>query len=253
MSERLQDLQRIEKEIANSTEISKETRKYFWKLVRQIKSDRNPDLEEVRVATKVRNTLFDIDRGRTYSIGPFLALETIFGILSFLLYLYGLQTPVNWMNILSWGLPEIIAIIIRFVGIFLVIAFFYPYGRLIAGRSLGIKLEAMCFDEYKEPTLKIDYQTFLLTSPPRRKWFFFFAGLWTLITDLVMGFIGWFIAGDILGFIIVIFFIIFYGSVIRTGTTSHGRGEMAHYNREKKIERSWKKKSRLFNHKRRKK
>jgi hypothetical protein len=241
MSERLQELQEIQHEVITSAEVSKETRKRFWKLVRQIKRERDPNREEVRVATEIRNILFKLDRGRTYSIGPFLALETIFGILSFFLYLYGLQTPVIWMNILSWGMPEIIAVVIRFFGIFLVIAFFYPYGRLIAGKVLGIKIEAWCFDEYKEPTLKIDYETFLLASPSRRKWFFFFAGLWTLITDLIMGFIGWFIAGDILGFIIVLFFLGFYVPVLRSGTTSHGRGEMAHYNREKKIERSWKK------------
>jgi len=239
--ERMNELEQILDEVKDKEEILKPTRKQFWKIVRQIKRERNPDIDEIRIATKIRNILFDLDRGKTYSIGPYLALETILGFLSFFLYLYGLQTPIIWANILSWGLPEIIAVIIRFFGIFLVIAFFYPYGRLIAGNVLGIKLEAMCFDEYKEPTLKIDYETFLLASPSRRKWFFFFAGLWTLITDLVMSLIGWFIAGDILGFIIVIFFIGFYGPVIRSGTTSHGRGEMAHFNREKKIERAWKK------------
>ncbi|MCK5265113.1 MAG: hypothetical protein KAR03_05845, partial [Candidatus Thorarchaeota archaeon] len=182
------------------------------------------------------------DRGKTYSIGPFVAAETILGILAFVLYLHALNTPVSWFSVFSWGLPEIIAVVLRFLGIFLMIAFFYPYGRLIAGTVLGIKLEGMGFSDYKEPALKIDYETFLLATPSRRKWFFFFAGLWTMITAVGTGLIGWFIAGDILGFILGVFFIGFYVFVIGTGVTYPNRGEMSQYNREKKIERAWKKK-----------
>jgi hypothetical protein len=137
---------------------------------------------------------------------------------------------------------EIVAIVIRFLGLFLIVALLYPCGRLLAGKALGIRLEAWCFDEYKEPTLKIDYVTFLLARPNKRKWFFFISGLWTLVLSLITGIIGFIIGGDILGFIFSFFLILFYVYVIGTGTTSHGRGEMAHYNREKKIEKSWRKK-----------
>jgi hypothetical protein len=64
---------------------------------------------------------------------------------------------------------------------------------------------------YSEPTLKIDYESFLLANPHKRKWFFFFAGIWTVITSLALGLVG----------------------------THNIGGEMAHYNREKKIERAW--------------
>jgi len=242
LSERMIELERILLEVKESTEVSKDTRKFFWKLVREIKRARNPDISEIKIATQIRNILFNINRGRTYSIGPFVAAETILGILAFVLYLHALNTPVSWLNFLSWGFPEIITVFLRFLGIFLMIAFFYPYGRLIAGTVFGIRLEAIWFSDNKEPGLKIDYETFLLANPSQRKWFFFFAGLWTMITAVGTGLIGWYIAGDILGFIIGVFFIGFYGYVIGTGVTYPNRGEMSQYNREKKIERAWKRK-----------
>jgi hypothetical protein len=226
---------------SNPKEVTKETRKQFWKLVRQIKREVYPKKEEVETATEIRDILFNLDRGRIYPIGTYMAVQTIFGILSFILFYVGLQYPVNWLNIFSWGTDELIAVTLRFIGLFLVVALFYPYGRLIAGRVFGIKSEAVCFDEFKEPTIKIDYETFLLASPPKRKWYFFFSGLWTMITAMLCGMIGWVIAGDILGFTFSTFLIIFYVFVISTGTTKHSRGEMAHYNREKKIEIAWRK------------
>jgi hypothetical protein len=149
--------------------------------------------------------------------------------------------PTEWSSVWTWGIPEIIAAVIRFIGLFFIIALLYPYGRLIAGAALGIRLEAMCFDEFNEPTLKIDYETFLLASPSKRKWFFFFSGLWTLILALLAGIIGLLLVGDVLGFLFASFLIVLYTYVIGTGTTKHSRGEMAHFNRERKIERAWKK------------
>ncbi len=242
LSEKLIELERILEEVKDAAEVSKPTRKQFWKIVRQIKRENDPDMSEIKTATRIRNLLFDMDRGKTYAIGPFVAAETILGILSFVLYLYALNTPVSWLNYLSWGFPEIIAVLLRFIAIFLMIAFFYPYGRLIGGTVFGIKLESIWFSDNKEPGLKIDYETFLLANPSQRKWFFFFAGLWTMITAIGTGLIGWFIAGDILGFILGAFFVAFYGFVIGTGVIYPNRGEMSQYNREKKIEKAWKKK-----------
>jgi len=241
MSEQMIELERILEEVKNAEEVSKPTRRQFWKIIRHIKREREPDIKEIRIATKIRNILFDMDRGKTHAIGPFVAAETMLGIFSFILYLYVLNIPVSWLNFLSWGFLEIIIVFLRFVCIFLMIAFFYPYGRLIAGAILGIRLEAIWFSDKKEPGLKIDYETFLLAKPSRRKWFFFFSGLWTMITAVVTGLIGWFIAGDILGFILVAFFVVFYVYVIGTGVKYPNRGEMSQYNREKKIEKAWKK------------
>jgi hypothetical protein len=227
---------------AGTSDVPKETRTKFWKLVRQIKRETKPDQSEIAVAAEIRNILFILDRGKVYPIAPFLGLEIVGGLIGFLVFLYGMITPVNWMAILSWSSTEIIAVVIRFLGLFFVVALLYPCGRLLAGKILGIRLEAWCFDEYKEPTLKIDYVTFLLAPPNKRKWFFFISGLWTLILALATGVTGFILGADILGFLFSLVLTLFYVYVIRTGTTSHGRGEMAHYNREKKIEKSWRKK-----------
>ena len=239
--ERMSELEQILEEVKEANEVSKSTRKRFWKLVRQIKRERDPDRAEIKIATQIRNILFKLDRGRTYPIWPLLGVQTFFGWLALLMYVLALLTPVSWINIFNWSMSEIITIVIRFMGLFLIIALWYPYGRLMAGAGLGIKLEALCLDEYKEPTLKIDYESFLRATPTNRKRFFLYSGLWTMILALGFGIIGWILAGDILGFILTVFFLCFYVPVIRSGTTSHGRGEMAHYNRERKIERAWKK------------
>jgi hypothetical protein len=243
LTPRLKDLETIREEIsANPDGVSPDTRKQFWKLVRQIKREETPNEDEVKSAAQVRDLLFDIDRGKTYSIGPWLGLQTVGGIVAFLVFLYGLATPVDWLMIVSWSLTEIGAVVLRFLGLFFVVALLYPYGRLIAGKALGIEVMGMCFDEYREPTIRIDYVSFLMAPPPRRKWFFFISGLWTLTLSLLVGAVGFFRGGDILGFAFGVFLILFYARVISSGTTSHGRGEMAHYNREKKIEKAWKKK-----------
>jgi hypothetical protein len=243
MSSRITELEKIRSFVkANKSEVPTDTRKEFWKLVRQIKRETQPDQSEIAIAAEIRNILFELDRGKVYQIAPFLGLEIAGGFLAFFAFLYGLAIPISWSVILSWSLTEIGAVIIRFLGLFFVVALLYPCGRLIAGGVLGIKLEAWCFDEYKEPTLKIDYVTFLQASPNKRKMFFFISGLWTLILSLLLGIVGFVLGGDILGFLFSFFLILFYVYVIGTGTTSHGRGEMAHYNREKKNEKIWRKK-----------
>jgi hypothetical protein len=94
---------------------------------------------------------------------------------------------------------------------------------------------------YIEPTLKIDYETFLLATPSKRKWFFFFAGAWTIITSLALGLVGLVLVGDHSGTITALFLGISEGAAILSGTTHNVGGEMAHYNRERKIERAWQK------------
>ncbi|MFW9958275.1 MAG: hypothetical protein ACFFCT_09390 [Candidatus Odinarchaeota archaeon] len=242
MSNRLVELERIRSVVqASAPEVPSETRKVFWKFVRQIKREAEPNQEEVAIASEIRNILFMLDRGKTYPIAPFLGIEIAGGIVSFLVFLYSLTIPISWITILSWSFTDIVVVLIRFLGLFFFVALLYPCGRIIAGKLLGIRLEAWCFDEYKEPTLKIDYVSFLLARPSRRKWFFFISGLWTLILSIIVGIIGFVLGSDLLGFFFSFFLILFYTYVIQTGTTSHGRGEMAHYNREKKIEKSWRK------------
>jgi len=242
MSERLHELERIRDEVReNPEDVSRETRKYFWKLVRQIKREPEPNDEEIFVAAEVRNILFESDRGRTYRTGPALATMTILGIVSLIAYLWLLGTPLDWSNVLAWTLGDLWQFVLRFLSIFFIITFFYPLGRFMAGTTLGIRIEGLCRDEYYEPTLKIDYVSFLRAPAPNRKWFFFFSGLWTVITSILVGVIGFLVGGDITPFIPAVFLILFEGYVVLTGTPKKSRGEMGHYNREKNIEKVWKK------------
>jgi len=227
--------------IQNPKEVQKETRKQFWKIIRQIKRNPKPDDGEVLKASEIRNILFEANRGRTYSLIPVLALETVLGLLALWGYIWALETPLDWTGILGWSFSNWLNFGMRFLLVFAIIAFFYPIGRVIAGKWAGIKLEGMCRDQYYEPTVKIDYVTFLKTPASKRKWFFFFAGFWTVITSLWVWIVGLILAGDHTALIPAAILLFFEGVVVLSGNASSTRGEMGHYNREKKIERVWKK------------
>jgi hypothetical protein len=243
MSKRFKELEAIIEEVKRTDNISQPTRKQFWKLVRQIKQEMNPDSEEVAKATEIRNFLFANRARRVYSLGWFLAVETVFGILFLMSYISALSVPVSWFNMLSWSVLELLVVLVRFFSIFAMIALFYPYGRLMAGAVFGIKFDGMYFSEQKEPGLKIEYESFLKAKPTNRKWFFFFSGLWTYIVAFGCGVIGWLLAGDIIGFTLSTIFLSFYAFVLVSGTPKNSRGEMGHYNRERLIESAWKRKN----------
>ncbi|KXH70520.1 MAG: hypothetical protein AM326_04270 [Candidatus Thorarchaeota archaeon SMTZ-45] len=248
MTERLIELEKICSIIEqNPKEVPIEIRKRFWKIVRQIKKDPKPDEEEVYKASEIRNLLFEASRGRTFPLIPVLMLETVLGLLALWGYIWALGTPLDWMGIFAWGLAEWMSFGLRFVFVFAVIAFLYPIGRVIAGKWAGIKLEGMCRDQYYEPTVKIDYVSFLKAPASKRKWFFFFAGLWTLITSLWLWILGMFLSWDFTAFIPMILLALFEGSVILSGNPSPNRGEMGHYNREKRIEQVWRRKLAVLN------
>ena len=242
MTIRLVELEEIHSiVIQNPKEVPEETRKKFWKIVRQIKRNPKPDDGEVLKASEIRNILFDANRGRTYSLGPVLAVETVLGLLSLWGYIWVLNTPLDWTGILAWSFSNWLNFGLRFLLVFAIIAFLYPIGRVIAGKWAGIKLEGMCRDQYYEPTVKIDYVTFLKAPASKRKWFFFFAGFWTVITSLWVWIVGMFLALDLTALIPTVILAFFEGFVVLSGNASPTRGEMGHYNREKKIERVWKK------------
>lgn len=243
MTERLSKLERIRDEVRQDPEnVPVDTRKHFWKLVRQIKREPRPNKDEIVVAAEVRDILFEVSRGRTYPLGPSLTVMILIGLAPLVAYLWLLQTPLDWSIVLAWTLTDVWQVVLRFICIMGVVAFYYPLGRVMAGKVLGIRLLGMCRDQYYEPTIKIDYVTFLMVSPPRRKWFFFFGGFWTVITAVTVGLVGLVIGGDITGFIPAALLVLFEGYVVYSGNPSPTRGEMGHYNREKKIERAWRRK-----------
>lgn len=241
MSNTLQNLEEIEEIVLHDPQnIAPEIRKKFWRIVRQIKRNPHPDITEIRLAAQIRNILFKEKRGRTYPLWPCVAILTLLGILGpTYWYLSLLDNPLQWDAILVWTNSDWWIFLRRFGSLMGAVFFFYPFGRLIAGRWTGIRIDGMSRGMYYEPTLKIDYETFLLAAPYKRKWFFFFAGIWTIITSFVLGLVGFLLVGDHSGTITVLFLGISEGLVIWSGTTHNIGGEMAHYNRERKIERAW--------------
>ncbi|MHA2425265.1 MAG: hypothetical protein ACXAEF_10785 [Candidatus Thorarchaeota archaeon] len=243
MTERLRILEEIREDVKKDPkDVPREKRKRFWKLVREIKREPHPDDAEILVAAEIRDILFDVDRGKTYRTGPSMLIMTIVGLGPLLAYFWLLETPLDWTNLLAWSPLDAWNLIFRCLAVLGVVALFYPWGRFISARVLGIRIMGMCQDHIHEPTLRIDYVTFLKTRPDRRKWFFFFGGLWTAITSIIVGLLGFFYAGDLSGFIPAILILLFEGKVIASGSASMSSGEMGHFNRERKIERAWRKK-----------
>ena len=238
----LKRLEEIETAVLQDSENTpREVRKDFWKVVRQIKRSPHPDLAEVRQATRIRNLLFKEKRGRTYPLWPCITLLTLLGIFGpTIWYLELLQVPLQWNVVFTWTMVDWWVFLRRIGSLMAAVFFFYPLGRLIAGRWAGIRIDGMSRGMYGEPTLKIDYETFLLATPSKRKWFFFFAGLWTIIASLSLGFVGLLLVGDHSGTITALFLGISEGAAIWSGTTHNIGGEMAHYNRERRIEKVWK-------------
>ncbi len=241
MSDTLQKLDQIEAIVSKDPKNTPpEVRKQFWRIVREIKRSPSPEIAEVKQAARIRNVLFKEKRGRTYPLWPCILLLTLIGALGpTLWYIRLLDVPLDWNAFLIWKTSDWWIFLRRLGSLLAATFFFYPLGRLIAGKWTGIRIDGMSRGMYIEPTLKIDYETFLLAPPPKRKWFFFFAGIWTVITSFVLGFIGLVLVGDLCGIITALFLGISEGAAIWSGTTKNIGGEMAHFNREKKIERIW--------------
>ena len=241
MSDTLQKLEQIEKVVLqDSKNTPQEVKKQFWRIVKQIKRSPQPNIDEVRQAARIRNLLFKERRGRTYPLWPCIFLMTMIGLIGpTIWYLELLKVPLQWSDVFNWTVTDWWVFLRRLGSLMGAVFFFYPLGRLIAGKWTGIRIDGMSRGMYIEPTLKIDYETFLLATPSKRKWFFFFAGTWTIITSLALGLVGLLLVGDHSGTITALFLAISEGAAIWSGTTHNVGGEMAHYNRERKIERDW--------------
>lgn len=241
MSDTLLNLDEVEEIVTqDSKSTPKEVRIRFWRIVKRLKQTPNPDREEVRQAARIRNILFRENRGRTYPLWPPVAILTILGLLGpTYWYLSLLDNPLQWSAILVWTSADWWVFLRRLGSLLGAVFCFYPFGRIIGAKWAGIRIDGMSRGMYNEPTVKIDYESFLLATPSKRKWFFFFAGLWTIITALALGLVGLALVGDHCGTITALFLGISEGAAILSGTTHNVGGEMAHYNRERKIEKEW--------------
>lgn len=119
-----------------------------------------------------------------------------------------------------------------------VVFLYYPFGRLLGGKLLGIRLDGITRDIYYLPTLRVNYVTYLRASPLRRQWFFFVAGYWTAFTALWLGTLGFVLGGEWLG----LAFGVSLGFLETLGGILGGKwgGELGHFHRERQIVRDWK-------------
>ena len=232
----LDDLNQIYEQIApDPKQVDEATRRRFWRIVGKIKRHPAPDDALIMKATEIRNLLYDHRLGKPKSL-KWLFFWFLFGTLGIVYYLwlvlYGpTLTGDFWFDLLFVHLY-------RGATVASVVFLYYPFGRLLAGKALGIRLDGITRDIYYLPTLKINYPTYLKAPPPRRQWFFFIAGYWTAFTALWVGTIGFLLGQEIAG----ITFGILLGLLETLGGIRGGKwgGELGHFQRERRIVRDWK-------------
>ncbi|MDO8124867.1 MAG: hypothetical protein Q6364_10875 [Candidatus Hermodarchaeota archaeon] len=232
----LEDLNQIHTEIVSSPQqVDADTRRHFWRIVGQIKRQPAPDDACITKAAEIRDLLYEERLGKPRSL-KWLFFWFLCGTLGLFYYvwlaLFNLQPTGNFWVDLFWVYFYPGALVAGIVFLF------YPFGRLIFGKALGIRLDGITRDIYYLPTLKINYTTYLKASPPRRQWFFFFAGYWTAFTALWVGTIGFVLGGEWVG----IAFGLALAALETLGAFVGGKwgGELGHFHRERQIVKDWK-------------
>lgn len=232
----IDELNKIHTQVFNDPKnVATEVKKRFWKLVGQIKRRSNPEEEVVTKVSEIRNLLYEQKLGKTISLKITLPIWFVIGTAFFLHYFRNVGQD-NWGGLTDWRC------VLTIMGI---IALFYPFGRLISGKLTGIKFDGLSRDIYFLPTLKINYPSYLKASPPKRQWMFFFAGIWTVITAVIVGIVGYLRAEDITGFVVAMILAI-AELIALTGILGKWGGEMGHFLRERRIVRDWKATSKEF-------
>ncbi|MFQ6124612.1 MAG: hypothetical protein ACE5R6_08420 [Candidatus Heimdallarchaeota archaeon] len=220
--------------IRDPKNVTPEIRTHFWKLVGQIKRTPHPDQEIVAKASEIRDLLYEQRLGRTFSLKVMLPIWGVLAIGCFIGYIWSLEKIAgNDLICFKWNS--------HLLGGFVV--FGYPLGRFVAGTLMGIRFDGMSRDIYYLPTLKINYYSYLMASPPKRQWMFLLAGMSTVFTSGVAGTLGFVMARDATGLLLCAFLVVSYILVIAfPKQVGRWRGEMGHFYRERNIVRDWKRK-----------
>jgi hypothetical protein len=231
----LEELDAIHRIVESSPkDPDEQTRRRFWRIVGKIKRMPTPDDPLIAKAAEIRDLLYEARLGTPKTL-KLLVVFLLLGALSTYGYIWAITLGPQYTGFL---LNDIVFVIgLRALMVFGAVAFLYPFGRLLGGKAFGIRLDGISRDPYYEPTLKVNYVSYLKASPPRRQWFFFVAGIWTVITAGWVGLLGY-ILGDIIGLVIMLLLLIFEMLAILSG--SRKAGEMGHFNRERRIVRDWK-------------
>ena len=225
--EELQTIHHIVKR--DPANLDPKTRRQFWRMVSQIKRIESPDTSVIAEASKIRNLLYKERLGRSISL-RWLAIWLLCGISAIFYYLWLLliEERVTGSLLDDYDLGALVAAAMFFL---------YPFGRIIAGKLMGIGFDGISRDIYYLPTLKINYPSYLSASPPKRLWFFLVAGYWTALTMICIGTAGYLLRGEWTA----LAFGLFLAFLETLGAIFGGRwgGELGHFHRELRIVRDW--------------
>ncbi|WP_455369055.1 hypothetical protein [[Eubacterium] cellulosolvens] len=226
----IEELDEIHKRvIKNPANVPSNVKKRFWKIVGQIKRTPNPDKKIVEKASEIRDLLYASSYGGSIPLWIILPILLILAVACeytfFISVLYDLPGAIGGYQ--YWS-------------IWWTMVFLYPFGRLIAGKFTGIKFDGFVLSPLIFPTLKVNYPSYLNTSPPKRQWFFLFAGMWTSIVTGILGINRYIALANLFSF--HAFIILFISEIIAaTGVLGQLGGEMNNFHRERKIVRDWRK------------
>jgi hypothetical protein len=227
----LEQLQAIHQTVKRDpAKLNLETRRQFWRMVSQIKRMESPDTAVIAEASKIRNLLYRQRLGRSISLN-WLCLWFLAGVSAVIYYLWLLLVEERATGRLvdDYDLGALVAGAMFFL---------YPFGRLIAGRLMGIRLDGISRDIYYLPTLKINYPTYLQAPPPNRLWFFCLAGFWTAFSMICIGIAGYLLGGEwtAIAFGLLLAFLEILAAIFG----GKWGGELGHFHRELLIVREWK-------------
>ncbi len=214
--------------------VDSKTRRKFWGIVGKIKRMPSPSEEAIRKAAEIRDIFYERRLGSPKPIS-WLTIWFLLGVLCVGAHLWAvtLGPPYNG----DFFNDFVIVMSIRGGTVGGAIFSFYPFGRLIASKYTKIGLDGITRDIYFLPTLKINYVTYLKAHPPHRQWFFFFAGIWTVITATWVGSLGYILGGEWIGLAMALVLAIAeaFGAIIG----GKWAGELGHFKRERRIVQDW--------------
>ncbi|MFX1404005.1 MAG: hypothetical protein ACFE9D_05985 [Promethearchaeota archaeon] len=230
------ELQDIEKRLDQEGDTA-QVRKVFWRIVGKIKR-LDPALVDDKVvekATAIRNRLFK--HKIAISVGRGVAVYFLVFLLSILGYIWALLFLESTLAVFIILPPLFAQIILNIVLILICVCTaygFYPMGRFLGGVIARVKFEGMYRYSPGELGLKIEYASYLRTTPSRRKWVFGFPIIWVFGILITLLPITWLLnpTGVWAPIFIIILFALFYVVIYRMKT-----GEIYRFVRELRIAR----------------
>lgn len=232
----LSNLEDIERQL-NAEGDSKNIRKAFWRIIGKMKRQNPANLDEAEIekAAAIRNCLFKQPVILKVQTGLLLFFITaLIAFFAFLWVLFYFESSLAMFILLPPGITTILLnVVLGIITIFIAYGV-YPWGRFLGGRIACVRFEGFYRYSPGELGLKIEYTSYLKTTPSRRKWVFGFPIPWVFAFIVILIPITWFLnpAGTWAPLLICILFAIFYLVIYRAKT-----GELYRFVRELRIAR----------------